>query len=245
MDKDYYKILGVSKDASQDEIKKAYRLLAFKFHPDKNKEKGAEEKFKEMNEAYAVLGDPQKRRQYDTFGPVGFGQRYTEEDIFRGFDIEKIFREMGINMDFGPGGFSASGNIFGNLFGTMPQEEEQTGVNLYLSFNDLEKGVDKEFQVQHYARCQNCNGSGGEPGAKQQRCTQCNGSGQMRTTARTPFGIMQTVTACNNCGGFGKVFDKTCRTCRGQGRVLVTEKFRVKAEKSGGKDDKKKNWFLF
>jgi len=244
MAKDYYDILGVKRGASQDEIKKAYRLLAFKYHPDKNKERGAEEKFKEMNEAYAVLSDPQKRRQYDAFGPVGFGQRYTEEEIFRGFDIEKIFKEMGINMDFGPGGFSASGNIFGNIFGAMPQEEEHTGINLYLSFEDLEKGVDKEFQVQHYKRCENCNGSGGEPGAKQLRCNACNGSGQIRATTRTPFGIMQTVASCNRCGGLGKKYEKICRECKGSGRVLVTEKFRIKAEKSGGKDDKK-SWLLF
>lgn len=247
MAKDYYDVLGVGRNASQDEIKRAYRDLAFRYHPDRNKDKGAEAKFREANESYAVLGDPEKRRQYDMFGPAGFGQRFSEEDIFRGFDFEKIFREMGINMNFSPSGFGNVDNIFDSLFGFggVQQPIEQTGVNVYLSFDELQKGIEKDFQVQHYARCENCNGTGGEPGTKQTRCTACSGTGQLRSTTRTPFGMMQTVATCNRCGGAGRIYEKQCRVCRGKGTVLLTEKFHLSAGKSGAKEDKKKGWGIF
>src|SRR5271170_4052098 len=134
MAKNYYEVLGIGKTASAEQIKGAYRELALKYHPDRNKDKNATEKFKEINEAYAVLGDEQKRKQYDSYGPAGFGQKYSEEDIFRNFNMEDLFQNMqGSMFDF---------QNFGGGF----QEPEQTGVTLNLSFNDIEKGMDREFE---------------------------------------------------------------------------------------------------
>lgn len=225
MAKDYYQVLGVSKNATQDQIKDAYRELALKWHPDRNKDKKAEAVFKEVNEAYAVLGDPQKRKQYDAYGPEGFGQRYTEDDIFRGFNFEDIIREFQDNMFAGGFGAPFGSDIFG-------QQAEQTGVNLYLSFDDIEKGVNREFQVQRYKACDNCKGTGGEPGSKQIKCPKCDGKGRMHIQQSTPFGRFDMVSTCNRCGGRGKIYEKTCKVCNGNGRVVVTEKFRVTAESS-------------
>lgn len=232
--RDYYEILGVKKNASEDEIKRAYRELALKLHPDRNKSKDATEKFKEINAAYAVLGDPAKRQQYDSVGPERFNQNYSEEDIFRGFNTEDIFRDIFGNL----GGMGGFGDMFGQ------EEQQQTGVNLYLSFDDLEKGVNKEFSVQHYKICGNCRGSGGEPGSKQTRCPACNGSGRRHMQQNTPFGRLQVMTTCDRCGGRGKSFEHICRDCNGNGRIVVTDKFRIKAERadkeSGG--PKRKFW---
>jgi molecular chaperone DnaJ len=238
MPKDYYSILGVGKGASADEIKKAYRAMAMKYHPDKNKEKGSEDRFKEINEAYAVLSDPEKRQQYDTYGSDQFNQRYSSEDIFKGFNFEDILKNME-GMGFSPFG----GSPFGNF-----EEPEHTGVNLNLSFEDIERGMDREFEVQRNKRCEHCNGSGGEPGSKLTKCDTCNGSGRRRIEQNTMFGRFQAVTVCNVCGGRGKTYEKLCRECRGNGKVLVREKFRVKVEKEGkDKDDpdKKKRFWTF
>jgi molecular chaperone DnaJ len=238
MAKDYYQVLGVSKDATAEQIKDAYRALAMKYHPDKNKDKNAEEKFKEINEAYAVLGDPEKRKQYESFGPEGFKQRYTEDDIFRGFNFEDIIREFQDNMF--AGGFAAGGNPFGgDIFGQ--QQQEQTGVQVPLTFAEIEKGVTKEFQVERYKTCDHCNGSGGEPGSKQIKCPTCNGKGRMQIHQNTPFGVFNMVTTCNRCGGRGKIYDKLCRICKGNGRVVVTEKFRVTAESTSKPNPEKKD----
>jgi molecular chaperone DnaJ len=241
MSEDYYKVLGVAKTATQDEIKKAYRDLAIKHHPDRNKDKGAEAKMQQLNEAYAVLGDPEKRRQYDTFGSEGFNQRFSQEDIFRNFNVEDLFKEFG----FGGGGFGFPG--FGSGFGGM-EEQEQTGVNLYLSFDDLERGVEKEFDVQHVKRCEHCDGTGGEPGSKQVKCTSCDGHGRKRVQQNTIFGRFEMVTACNKCRGRGKTYDKLCRECRGEGKVLVRERFTIKAGKPGGggkKEDTRRKFGVF
>ncbi|MDE1860839.1 MAG: DnaJ domain-containing protein [Candidatus Micrarchaeota archaeon] len=236
MEKDYYQILGVPKDASQEQIKKAYRELALKFHPDRNKSKDAEERFKAINEAYAVLGDEQKRKQYDSYGPEGFNQRFTEEDIFRGFNFDEIFKGMQDSMF----GFSNFGPGFGGA------EPEQAGVNLYMSFEDLERGIDREFEVQRYRRCGNCRGSGGEPGSKQLKCSSCNGSGRKRIQQNTPFGRFEAITTCGNCGGRGRIFEHVCRTCNGNGRILITERFRIKAEKADeDKDDTRRRFGIF
>ena len=227
---DYYSILGVPKNASLDQIKKAYRELALKYHPDKNKSKEAEEKFKEINAAYAVLGNAEKRREYDTYGPEGFGRRFSQEDIFKGFNFEDIFQDLqgGMYSNFG-GGFGG--------FGGEPQ-----GVNINLSFDDIERGIDREFEVQRYKTCDNCRGNGGEPGSKETKCTACNGTGMRHIRQNTFLGSFEMMAPCDRCGGRKKVFDKTCHVCRGNGRVLVTERFRVKAEKSdaGSKDNRRR-----
>ncbi len=229
--RDYYNILGVSKNASADEIKRAYRELAMKLHPDRNKDSGAEEKFKEVNEAYAVLGDPEKRRQYDSVGHEQFNKRFTEEDIFRGFNPEDLFGSI-----FGSGGFGTVGDLFGR------EAQRQTGVNIHLPFNDLERGIDKEFVVEYYRTCGNCSGTGGEPGSKLTKCPSCNGAGKRHVQQNTPFGRLQMTTICEKCGGKGKTFERECRECRGNGTVPVKEKFRLRAEKTSSESPRKKFW---
>lgn len=235
MKRDYYDVLGVRKDASQSDIKEAYRKLVLKYHPDVTKDQKSEAKMQEVNEAYAVLSDPGKRRQYDSFGPEGFGRRFTADDIFRGFNFEDIMHEFQENFGgFGGGGFTGFGP-FGDF-----QEQEQSGVNLYLSFDDIDRGVDREFEVQRYKRCDNCKGNGGEPGSKQIKCNACNGSGR-RQIRQNLFGAsISMVSTCNMCKGRGRTFEKICRTCKGSGRVLVKERFRIKAEKGGKGDSGKK-----
>ncbi len=221
--RDYYDVLGIKKSASADEIKRAYRELALKLHPDRNKDKHAEERFKEINAAYAVLGDPEKRKQYDSFGPDQFNRKFSEEDIFRGFNPDDLMKDL-----FGFAGSAGFGNIFGQ------QEEQQSGVNLYLSFDDLEHGVNKEFSVQYRKQCPACRGSGGEPGSKQETCSACRGSGRRHIQQNTPFGRIQMMSVCEKCGGRGRIYEKTCRTCSGNGIIVVTDKFRIRAEKAGG-----------
>lgn len=238
MAKDYYKVLGVAKTASQDEIKAAYRNLAIKHHPDRNKDKGkeAETKMQELNEAYAVLSDAEKRQQYDAYGSEGFNQKFTQEDIFRNFNFEDIFQQFG---GMGGGGFG---------FGGMEEQQEQTGVNLYLSFDDLEQGVDKEFEVQRLKACDYCSGTGGEPGAKQVKCEVCDGHGRRRVLQNTIFGRFEMVTPCNKCRGRGKVYEKVCKECRGEGKVLVRERFTIKAgmpPKDGKKEDNRRKFGVF
>jgi molecular chaperone DnaJ len=231
MAKDYYEILGVKRSASVDDIKRAYRDLALKHHPDRNKDKGSEEKFKEINSAYAVLSDPEKRKQYDAYGPEGFGQRFSQDDIFRNFDLNEIFRQMG----FG-GGFGFGESVFG---GGMEDMSQPQGVNVYLSFDDITRGVDKEFEVSHRKICEHCSGTGGEPGSKQSRCPTCNGRGQIAIHPNLPF-----YTPCRKCGGRGKIYERHCRECRGSGSIMVREKFRVRAENSEKPEGKEKKGFF-
>jgi molecular chaperone DnaJ len=230
MTKDYYEILGVNKNASLDEIKQKYRELALKYHPDRNKDKNAEEKFKEINEAYAVLSDPEKRKQYDTFGPEGFNQKFTEEDIFRGFDIDDIFKNFG----FG------SNDIF-DLFGFGQNESQNQSRNIDIGNDILAKitvtleeaatGCEKTIHIRHIQKCERCNGTGAEPGSKIITCDKCKGSGQIKTTRRTPFGIMQTIQICPKCRGSGEIFEKVCKICNGSGKISNDDKITVKIPK--------------
>jgi molecular chaperone DnaJ len=232
MSEDYYSVLHVKKDASQDEIKNAYRELALKYHPDRNKDAGAEEKFKEINEAYAVLSDPEKRQQYDMYGSEAFHQRFSEQDIFRGFDINEIFRNFGI--DFGD-----TDDIFQSFLGFQGQRGgrrvRQTGndilAHMSISLEEAAKGAEKEASVRHIVACERCGGTGMEPGSRLLRCDKCNGSGQIRVTRRTPFGIMQTITTCDRCGGSGKIVETPCKECKGHGSVQKENKISVKIPK--------------
>ncbi len=230
---DYYEVLGVGRNATQDEIKRAYRELALRYHPDKNKSKEAEERFKKANEAYAVLGDPEKRRQYDVLGSDRFGQQFSPDDIFRGFDPNDILRDI---MQGAFSSFGGGGGPFQDMFSQMNQ-----GVNLSLSLKDMENGLDREFEVNLQKICGNCRGTGGEPGSKQIKCPACNGAGSVRVNQRTPFGTIQAITTCSRCGGRGKTYEKICRTCSGRGQVLVKERFRIKVENTsdGAGGDKK------
>jgi molecular chaperone DnaJ len=190
--KDYYDTLGISKTASVEEIKKAYRKLALQHHPDKG---GDAEKFKEISEAYAVLSDPQKREQYDQFGPEGFSQQYSTEDIFRGAhfeDFEDLFRSFGIDP-------------FGDLFGGFGRRarRKQYGADLEtevsITLEEAAQGTKKSIEVFHTKECPRCNGSRAEPGSPQTTCPPCNGKGQVQQTRSAGFMRFVTVTTCGAC----------------------------------------------
>ena len=237
MAKDFYDVLGVKKGASLDEIKQAYRKLALQYHPDRNKSNEAEEKFKEINEAYAVLSNPEKRKQYDAYGPEQFNQRFSEEDIFRGFDFQNIFRNMGF--DVGDQGFSGFGNIddiFDNLFNRGSQYGQGTRGNdilarVRLSMLEAVNGTTKTLAIKHIAQCDRCGGTGAEPGSKVIACPTCSGRGQVANARRTPFGVMQTITTCPTCSGTGKVPEKKCRKCSGTGRIQKDDSVEVEIPK--------------
>lgn len=224
--RDYYEVLGVSKSATQEQIKKAYRELALKYHPDRNSDKAAEEKFKEINAAYAVLGDAEKRRQYDSFGPEQFNQRYSQEDLFRNFNFQDIFRDLGLNFNFGS---TNTDDVFGDLFGRQSSQTRGNDIlyRIDITLKDVANGVKKEINVKHVKKCSHCDGNGGEPGYKTVRCSECNGSGRVSNIANTFFGRMQVVSTCNSCGGKGKVYERKCKICSGKGGTVANDKVEV------------------
>jgi len=223
--RDYYEVLGVGRDASKEEIKNAYRKLALQYHPDRNKSKDAEEKFKEISEAYAVLSDDEKRRQYDTYGHAGIGGRYTTEDIFRGADFEDIFRDLG----FGFGGFSTIfENLFGGVFRSGPRRGSDLTVNIELTLEEAAKGVSKEIQIQRAELCNVCKGSGADPSSSIRQCMRCHGTGQVQVARSVGFARFVTVQTCADCGGQGSVIERLCRQCGGSGRVSSTARITIK-----------------
>ncbi len=223
MTEDYYDILGVKKTSTDEEIKKAYKTLAKKYHPDINKEAGSEEKFKKLSEAYAVLSDKQKREQYTQFGKEGFQQRYSQEDIFRNFnfsfgdDEEGMFDNSIFDMIFGGGN---SRKRSSNKKGRDLQYE------LDLKFDEAVFGTTKEIEIQKLESCEKCSGSGAKNG-ELKTCSICKGFGQVRRQARTPFGSFVQVGACPSCYGKGKVIETLCSECDGEGRFEKTKKLKV------------------
>ena len=222
--KDYYEILGVGREASADEIKKAYRTLTRKYHPDAHPgDKEAEAKYKEINEAHEVLSDPQKRAQYDQFGyvgdvpPDGFGgfggQTFTQEDI---------------------------GDLFGDLFGgfggsrrrsanpNAPRRGADLEASVRLTLEEAYRGVKRKLEIPRLDTCRHCGGSGAEPGSNVTVCQTCHGSGQVTQAVNTPFGQMRQTATCPTCRGKGKTVDKVCTECHGQGRVKRTASVEVK-----------------
>ena len=226
MAKDYYETLGVSKNASVEEIKKSYKQLAKKYHPDLNKSKDSEAKFKEVSEAYAVLSDEGKRRQYDQFGHAAFNRKYSEEDIFKNAHFEDIFAEFG-DM-FG-------GGIFGDIFGHgRKRRGSDLRLDIEIEFNEAVFGCTKDVNVGKLVKCKNCDGSGSEDD-KYENCGECNGRGQVQKTRRTPFGVFTQVGTCGECKGAGKRIKNICKKCDGSGRVK--DKKTIKINIPSGVDD--------
>jgi len=217
MKKDYYEILGVTKEASKANIKKVYRSLALKYHPDKSDDPQAEERFKEISEAYAVLSDDAKRQQYDRFGHKGIDSQYSYQDIFRGADFSDIFHDLGFNL-----GFS---DIFQQFFGGMrrgSQRKQQGSDILYritVSLEDAYFGVEKNINLTRQERCLDCNGSGAAGSKTAITCSSCRGSGQVRESHRTPFGHLTQVTVCHKCNGEGQLIENPCSICTGSGVI--------------------------
>lgn len=227
--RDYYEVLGVSKTATQDELKKAYRKLARKYHPDLNKDNAeAAEKFKECNEAYSVLSDEQKRSQYDQFGHAAFenggmggGGGFGGAGGFGGFGgsgMEDIF-DMFFGGQGGRGGRSSKAG---------PQRGADLRFDLEISFEEAAFGLEKEINLYRDEVCDHCHGEGAEPGSKVETCPECNGSGYVRFTQNTMFGQMVNERPCSRCKGEGKIISEPCKECRGNGTVKRNKKLKVK-----------------
>lgn len=216
--RDYYEILGISREASEEEIKKAYRQMAMKYHPDRNPgDTGAEEKFKEATEAYEVLKDINKRRQYDQFGHAGLGQGAGFGGFgFEGFDLSDALRAF--MRDFGGFGFD---DIFSG--GQTSRRSYNRGQDLQarinLTLEEVATGVTKKLRVRRMAICSDCSGHGTAPGTRKNTCPQCKGAGQVRRVTRTLFGQMVNIGTCDVCNGTGQVIATPCPTCSGQGRI--------------------------
>jgi len=212
---DYYEVLGVPRTASQEEIKKAFRRLAMQYHPDRNKEDGAEARFKEVNEAFEILSDPEKRAAYDRFGRAGVGQQ--PGGGFEGFS-----------------NFGGFGDIFDAFFGgaTRQRRGPQRGADLRytmtLTFEEAIFGTEKEIEVSRTEQCAYCGGLGAEPGSKPERCPSCNGTGEVRRVQQSIFGQFVNVTACDRCRGEGRVVTNPCAKCRGTGRERKSRKLQVR-----------------
>lgn len=222
--KDYYEVLGISREASEKDLKSAYRKLAMKFHPDRSDAPEAEERFKEISEAYAVLSDPEKRKKYDQFGHAGINSQYSQEDLFRGVNFEDLLRGFGFQ---GGGGDS----IFDMFFGGRsrgPARGRDLRYDLNLTLEQAASGLETNIEVPRTENCSACHGSGAKPGTSPITCSSCRGTGQVTRAQNTPFGQMVTSSACPKCGGRGKIITSPCKDCSGTGRVHKTRKINIK-----------------
>ena len=230
--RDYYEVLSVSRNASKDEIKSAYRKLALKYHPDRNKSSEAEEKFKEISEAYAVLSDQEKRKRYDTYGHVG------TEEVFRGSEdnFAEIFKDMGFGgvgdifeQIFGRMGGGGGGRTRNDPFGFSSRNNDRRirGRDLLyevdMTLEDVLKGHKQEIQIPSIENCTTCSGSGAAPGTSAKKCVTCNGQGQTRRVYnQNQFSTFISLETCNTCHGEGRVIEKPCHTCKGNGKINKT-----------------------
>ena len=215
--RDYYEVLGLKKGASEDEIKKAFRKMAMKYHPDRNPgDKKAEEKFKEVNEAYSVLSDPDKKSKYDRFGFAGVDPNAGAGGFGGGFG------------GFG-GGFGGFEDIFGDIFSGFGQSQSRRANQprkgrdlqkaISITFEEAAFGCKKTINLNKYVTCNTCKGDGAKPGSSRKICPKCGGSGQVSTVQRTPFGQFQSVNTCDQCGGAGTIIETPCPDCSGSGRI--------------------------
>ncbi len=221
--RDYYEVLGVEKNATDTEIKKAYRKMAQKYHPDMNPGNAeAEAKFKEVNEANEVLSDPEKRARYDQYGFAGVDPNFNPNAGFGG--------------GFGGFDFGGFGDIFSDFFGggssssqrrNGPRQGENAGAEVTVTFQEAAFGTEKEVEVQRVESCSKCSGSGCAEGTTPETCTTCSGTGTIRTTRQTMFGAMQQQSTCPKCSGSGKIIKTPCQTCKGKGRVRRNKKIKV------------------
>lgn len=222
--RDYYEILGVDKNADEAAIKKAYRVLAKKYHPDMNPgDKEAEQKFKEASEAYAILSDPEKRRQYDQFGHAAFEGGAGGAGGFGGFDFNSA--------DFG----DIFGDIFGDLFGggrrsgrgSGPMKGANIRTSVHVTFEEAVFGTEKEIELTLKDECPTCHGSGAKPGTSAETCSKCGGKGQVVFTQQSFFGTVRNVQTCPDCGGTGKVIKDKCTDCHGSGYIANRKKIKI------------------
>lgn len=218
--KDYYEVLGLQKGASDEEIKKAFRKLAIKYHPDKNQgNKEAEEAFKEINEAYQVLSDPEKKAQYDRFGTTDFNGGGFDG----GFDFSGGFGDIGdIFESFFGGGFGGGGRRKNG-----PTRGDDIEYSLNLTFEEAVFGVEKEIKIRRSEECETCSGSGAKPGTSAKTCDKCGGTGQVKTQRNTPLGSFVSMSTCDKCAGKGKVIYDPCPSCRGTGKEKKERKIKV------------------
>ena len=224
--RDYYEVLGVERGASQDELKSAFRGLARQFHPDVSEDPDAEEKFKEINEAYAVLSDNDKRAAYDRYGHAGVNTQGMPD--FNNIDLSDILEGI-----FGFGGFGGMG---GRRARNAPRRGADLSSRVKLSFEEAAFGVEKEIKITRDEKCATCSGSGAKPGTSSSTCPQCNGQGEVRQVHQTLLGSMVQVVACQRCNGRGEVIDTPCPTCNGRGleRKTVTKMVTIPAGVSSG-----------
>ncbi|MBD3884316.1 molecular chaperone DnaJ [Phormidium tenue FACHB-886] len=219
---DYYEILGVSRSADKEELKNAYRRLARKYHPDVNKDPGAEERFKEINRAYEVLSEPETRARYDRFGEAGVGSAASS-----GF---QDLSDLGGFADIFESFFSGFGGATGQQQARRrsgPTRGDDLRLDLKLDFREAIFGGEKEIRISHLETCANCKGSGAKPGTQPRTCSTCNGGGQVRRATRTPFGSFTQVSVCPTCNGTGQMIEEKCEVCSGSGQKQEAKKLKI------------------
>ena len=231
--RDYYEVLGVSRGASEDEIKKAYKKMARKYHPDLNPgDKTAEEKFKEVNEAYEVLSDADKKARYDQYGHAGVDPNFGAGGFGGGFDGSFDFGDLGdIFGSFFGGGFGGGRRTNPNA----PQRGESIRMSIAISFEEAAFGCEKAVTVERYETCDTCHGSGCAPGASPEVCPDCHGTGTVQVRRQTPMGVFATSSPCPKCGGKGRIIHQPCKDCRGSG--MVRKKKTIQASIPAGIDN--------
>ena len=231
--RDYYEVLGVSRGASEDEIKKAYKKMARKYHPDLNPgDKSAEEKFKEVNEAYEVLSDADKKARYDQYGHAGVDPNFGAGGFGGGFDGSFDFGDLGdIFGSFFGGGFGGGRRTNPNA----PQRGESIRMSIAISFEEAAFGCEKEVTVERYETCDTCHGSGCAPGTSPEVCPDCHGTGTVQVRRQTPMGVFATSAPCAKCGGKGRIIHQPCKDCRGSG--MVRKKKTIQASIPAGIDN--------